>query len=253
MTALCLANFAAMFACATSKAPSPAESSPPADPTASELRVAAQPSASNHAPEPAAWPAASASAANPEPAASVAHAPPPIVSGFMVLFDGKNADGWKQAGPGSFSIENGAARSKGGMGLWYYELKSFKDFTLKVEFRQEKVESNSGVFVRFPRVDNDPWIPVREGYEIQISGDKPEKNMTGSIYSFQAPTKIPLKPAGQWNEFEITAKGQNYTVKLNGQLITTYTGNRSTSGMIGLQNHSDGDVVDFRNVRIKEL
>jgi hypothetical protein len=173
-------------------------------------------------------------------------------AGFETLFDGRNAEGWQQAGPGAMVIEGGAARTQGGMGLWYYAARSFKDFTLRLEFKQEKITSNSGVFVRFPRVDGDPWIPVREGYEIQIAGDKPDEHATGAVYSFKRADKIPLR-AGDWNDYEITVVGQQYTIKLNGEVINTYTGDRATEGMIGLQNHGDGDVVWFRNVRIKPL
>jgi hypothetical protein len=186
---------------------------------------------------------------------------PPLLSanpavddeGFTVIFDGKTADGWKQAGPGGFTVAGGAATPHGGMGLWYYEAKKYRNFILKLEFNQEKISSNSGVYVRFPRVDGDPWIPVREGYEIQIAGDKPSKNSTGSIYDFQAAESIPLKPAGEWNEYEIAAVGQHYTIRLNGLRINTYTGSRALEGMIGMQNHDDKSIVRYRNVRVMEL
>lgn len=180
-------------------------------------------------------------------------APPSGEEGFQSLFDESSTDGWKQAGPGEMVVDGPLARSKGGMGLWYYEKKSFKNFALRLEFRQEKITSNSGVFVRFPRVDGDPWIPVKEGYEIQIDGDKPGTHATGSVYSFKAADSVPIRPAGEWNQYEITAVGQDYTIRLNGEVINTYRGDRATEGMIGLQNHSDNDVVEFRNVRIKEL
>ncbi len=178
-------------------------------------------------------------------------------NGWLILFDKEHTEGWAQAGPGGFKIREGVATPFGGMGLWYYEKRTFKDFILKIEFQQKSIDSNSGVYVRFPRVDGDPWIPVKEGYEIQIAGDQPTKHSTGSIYSLQAPTAVPLKPAGEWNEFEITCIGQQYTVKLNGELINTYTGNRSLTGMIGVQNHDDdnsgANTVRYRNIRIKEL
>lgn len=179
-------------------------------------------------------------------------APPAGDEDFIALFDERHWDGWRHAGPGEMLIEDGIARSQGGMGLWYHE-RPFKNFTLKLEFRQQRLDSNSGVFVRFPRVDGDPWIPVKEGYEIQIDKAEPGKLNTGSIYSFKAADKVPLHPAGQWNLYEITVIDQDYTVRLNGEVINTFTGNRATSGMVGLQNHSDKDVVEFRNVRIKVL
>jgi type 1 glutamine amidotransferase len=159
--------------------------------------------------------------------------------------------GWKQAGPGGFKLDNGVATAYGGMGLWYYAPTLYKDFVLRLQYRQAKPSANSGVFVRFPRVDGDPTIPVNEGYEIQIYSDHPSKNSTGAIYSFHVPTAVPQKPAGEWNDLEIKAVGTQYTVALNGKVINTYTGERSREGLVGLQNH--GDEVSFRNVRIKEL
>lgn len=183
-----------------------------------------------------------------------ATAPADDESGFQVLFDGASSEGWKQAGPGRMVIEDGAARSEGGMGLWYYEKKSYKNFVLRLQYRQPDGKSNSGVFVRFPRVDGDPWIPVKEGYELQIAGSKPDKSGgTGAVYSFKAPDRVPARPAGEWNDYEIKVVGQQYEIRLNGELVNTYTGERATEGMIGLQNHGDKDVVLFRNVRIKEL
>jgi hypothetical protein len=173
--------------------------------------------------------------------------------GFTAIFDKSTSDGWKQAGPGGFNLQDGVATPHGGMGLWYYEKKQFENFILKLEYRQEKLSSNSGVFVRFPRVEGDPWIPVREGYEIQIAGDKPGKNSTGAVYDFQGATEVPLKPAGEWNEYEIACAGQEYVVRLNGRLINRYTGSRAVKGMIGLQNHDDQSIVQFRNVRVREL
>jgi hypothetical protein len=182
----------------------------------------------------------------------------PDEEGFEVLFDGQRAEGWKQAGPGGFTVHDGVATAHGGMGLWYYEKRKFKNYILKVDFRQKFLSSNSGVFVRFPRVEGDPWIPVNEGYEIQIAGDKPGIHTTGSIYSFQSAREVPLKPAGEWNHYEIAVVGPRIDVLLNGRHINSYKGDRSLQGgMIGVQNHdleNDGkSQVDVRNIRIKEL
>lgn len=173
--------------------------------------------------------------------------------GFTWLLQGATPPaGWKQAGPGSFKFNNGVATAEGGMGLWYYSPTPYKDFVLRLEYRQAKPNANAGVFVRFPRVDGDPWIPVKEGYEVQIyAGSLEEKSPTGSVYDLQKPTAVPQKPAGEWNDMEIKAVGPQITVTLNGQVVNTYKGERSREGMIGLQNHADE--VSFRNVRIKEL
>lgn len=178
----------------------------------------------------------------------------PDAEGFVTIFDGKSTEGWTQAGPGRFRIEDGVAHAEGGMGLFYYE-QTYRNFTLQVDFRQKEVGHNSGVFVRFPRVDGDPWIPVKEGHEIQIYSDKPAKNGTGSVYTFAAPTKVPLKPAGEWNRYAITCVGPTYWVRLNGELIVDgYESGRSLKGMVGIQNHNakGHGQVSFRNIRIRE-
>jgi len=59
---------------------------------------------------------------------------------------------------------------------------------------------------------------------------------------------------GQWNTYEIEAKGKDITVKLNGVIVSSLkNGNRPLKGYIGLQNHHFGSRVQFRNIRIKTL
>jgi hypothetical protein len=73
--------------------------------------------------------------------------------------------------------------------------------------------------------------------------------------SFGRAVVAPVKPIGQWNDYEIVCVGHNYSVRLNGQLINTWTDRtqRSLSGYVGLQNYNDGKTVRHRNLRIKEL
>lgn len=84
----------------------------------------------------------------------------------------------------------------------------------------------------------------------------PDGNMirkTGAIFDFAAPTKVASNPVGEWNFYEIHAVGQAYRIILNGDEVTDFTGSRSTTGYVGLQNHDDTSTVTFRNVRIMEL
>jgi Domain of Unknown Function (DUF1080) len=78
---------------------------------------------------------------------------------------------------------------------------------------------------------------------------------TGAVYGL-APSTKPDFPrlVGQWNTFEIEAKGPAITVKLNGQPVSSLpNGTRSVKGHIGVQNHHAGSRVQFRNIRIKRL
>ncbi len=87
---------------------------------------------------------------------------------WVELFNGKDLTGWRQAGPGSFTVEDGAMVTRGGMGMLWYEQKKFRDFVLEVEWKVNHRCNNSGIFLRFPEKSDDPWYAVRNGYEIQI-------------------------------------------------------------------------------------
>jgi Domain of Unknown Function (DUF1080) len=82
-----------------------------------------------------------------------------------------------------------------------------KDFVLKVDWKVSRKNDNSGIFIRFSDPDNDPWIAVNTGYEIQIDDlAMPDGNpihKTGAIYNFAAPSnkkelpQSPSKPVGE--------------------------------------------------------
>lgn len=177
----------------------------------------------------------------------------PDASGEINLFDGRDLRGWTMTGPGRFVVEDGTLKTEGGMGLLWYEAQRFRDFTLKLDFKVEHDDDNSGVFVRFDDMPRTPWDAVSGGYEIQICDRAGEKSNTGSIYSFAPATKAASKPPGEWNHLEITVKEQHYEVLLNDERVCTFDGDRGRSGYIGLQNHDARSVARFRNVKVREL
>jgi 3-keto-disaccharide hydrolase len=174
---------------------------------------------------------------------------------WIELFNGKDMDGWRQAGPGNFTVEDGALTTHGGMGMLWYEGRKFRDFTLEVEWKVNHQCNNSGIFVRFPERSDDPMYAVNNGYEIQIfdCDKKGLKYQTGAIYEQSAALKLATRPAGQWNTYEITVADQRYTVRLNGEKVNEFTGERGRDGYIGLQNHDILSRVSFRRVRVKEI
>jgi hypothetical protein len=180
---------------------------------------------------------------------------------FTYLFNGQSIDGWHMAGSGKFVLVeyDKSLRSEGEMGLLWYTKKKYKDFVLKIDWKVNRRNDNSGVFIRFSNPDNDPWIAVNTGYEIQIDDlampDGNSLHKTGAIYNFVAPSNaaVASKPVCQWNTFEIEVTGQKYSVTLNGKkVIPEFTGNRNTEGYIGIQNHDADSHVSFKNIMIKE-
>ncbi|MFF9396118.1 ThuA domain-containing protein [Streptomyces griseoluteus] len=179
---------------------------------------------------------------------------------YRRLFDGTSLEGWRQAGPGSFTLSaDGTLTSSGGMGLLWYAASGFSSYSLKLDWKITG-DGNSGVFVGFPPSD-DPWSAVDNGYEVQIDAtDVPEKT-TGSVYGFQsadlAARDRALNPPGEWNTYEIRVEDERLRIWLNGVPVNDFTNTdpaRSLrDGHIGIQNHGADDQVSFRDVRIKEL
>ena len=190
------------------------------------------------------------------------------------LFDGKDLSGWKHVGPGSMTVENGLIQTHGGMGLLYWMGGKLGDCTIRVVFKMRDHDDNSGVFVRIPIEPREEWMPVHYGYEIQILNDPEaqgvnEYHSTGMLYSLTKPLARPGKPGPEWNTMEITLDGPRTIVVVNGVKVADYTegepvperknqyepyrGTRPNDGYFGLQNHSENDVVFFKEVAVKML
>ncbi len=192
------------------------------------------------------------------------------------LFDGKDLSGWKHVGPGNMTVEDGLIHTHGGMGLLYWTGGPIENCVLRVVFRMRDENDNSGVFVRIPLEPREEWMPVHYGYEVQIDNHPERSNppedeyhSTGMLYSLTKPLAMAGKPGPQWNTMEITLDGPRTIVVLNGVKVTDYKegdptpprkfsfepqrGPRPILGYIGLQNHSDNDIVFFRQVAIKPL
>jgi choline dehydrogenase-like flavoprotein len=223
----------------------------------------------------------------------VAPLPVPDLDGFTPLFDGTQAsfDQWLHVGSGSFEFVAGenvlVAVPGNDIGLLFYPGEAFADFVLRLQFRVESRDANSGTFVRFrdprqpppgltdPRIANPAWIAVLTGFEAQIdelaASDGADRHRTGAIYDMpigsgpgeQAYRRGSALQPGDWNDYEIEAAGDTYSVRLNGYETATFTNTDAarglpsttdpSSGFVGLQNHPVPGRVSFRAVRIKRL
>jgi len=187
---------------------------------------------------------------------------------WKLLWNGKDLTGWTQVGPGRFVIEDGVLKTTGGMGLLYWNGGKIGNAVLRVVYKNEKKASNAGVFIRIPEAPTEPWMPVNRGYEVQIDDNEDPYHLTGVLYSLTEAKARPGKP-GEWNTLEITLEGTHTKVTVNGQLVTDYRegepvpakkkkwepdrGPRPAEGYFGLQNHSDKDVVYFKEISLKPL
>jgi hypothetical protein len=187
------------------------------------------------------------------------------------LFNGRDLTGWKHVGPGSMSVENGLLRGHGGMGLLYWAEGPFSNCTFHIVYRMRDENDNSGVFIRIPIEPREEWMPVHYGYEVQID-NHPEKSneddyhITGTLYSLTKPLAKPGKPGPDWNTMDITLDGSRTLVFVNGVKVTDYRegepvpprkfdfepqrGRRPDTGWFGIQNHSDNDIVFFKEISV---
>ncbi|MCB4824199.1 MULTISPECIES: family 16 glycoside hydrolase [Roseicella] len=203
-------------------------------------------------------------------AAAKALLPKPDAS-FKPLAAGGSLVGWLMAGSGGFRVlPGGVLEGFGGIGLLWYTREQFGDFLLRLEWRAGKKEDNSGVFIRFPPLNSSDagvdWRrAVNRGYEIQIddTGFNPDtgqqgdaKHRTGAVYSFAPSSALASKAPGDWNAYEIEARGDKINVTLNGTKVVTdfiVDDVRPRRGHIGLQNHGAGSTVQFRNLQVRSL
>jgi hypothetical protein len=190
------------------------------------------------------------------------------------LFNGKDLAGWKHVGPGAMKVENGMIRTSGGMGLLWWTKEKVGNCVIRVVYRMKDRNCNSGVFIRIPIEPREEWMPVHYGYEVQIDNEpeasnEEDQHYTGTLYSMNKPLAKPGKPGPEWNTLEITLDGPRTVVLVNNVKVTDYTegrpvpqrkfdfephrGPRPVQGYFGLQNHSDKDVVFFKEVAIKPL
>jgi hypothetical protein len=209
--------------------------------------------------------------------------------GYRTILDGSAASfaAWEHVGGGAFTPNGDGSMTSSatvpGMGMLWYPVRTYGDFSLKLQFRDEapgEGRANSGVFVRFPGVHGHPeesrpeWVAIKYGHEVQIL-DRPDGDAykTGSVYGF---SRVGLDgagvtPKGTWNTYEVRVIGQRYSVYRNGVLLNEFDntpglvfsppraddpgtdGRQAAQGYIGLQTHGTTDVVSFRNVRVREL
>jgi hypothetical protein len=206
---------------------------------------------------------------------------------WQSLFDGKSMDAWRVFKtdrapkmcdtPGAkdcWEIKDGILQ-KDGHANDIASRQQFGDFELDLEWNIGNA-SNSGVFYRGTDDFNQIYWSAPE-YQlldnINASDNKQDNHLAGSVYDLYAPVpKEAVKPAGQWNQTRIVARGNHFEHWLNGQKVASYdVGSpdwdtafnaskfktypkfaRAPKGYLGIQGDHPGTLA-LRNIRIREL
>jgi hypothetical protein len=181
------------------------------------------------------------SAADPTPSSAL----PPI-------FNGRDLAGWKTPPDPYWNVVDGVlvgANDEEKKGSMLYTDKSYGDVIVEGEVRFDG-EIDSGIMVRKPEL------------QVQIGVSRSlKRDMTCSFYTGTYPEEARatraadlLKP-GAWNRIRVEARGDTFTVWLNGQQVSRYTDAKyKEPGPIGLQIHGGLVMkVEFRDLRALAL
>jgi hypothetical protein len=182
--------------------------------------------------------------------------------GFVPAFDGESLAGW-QGDVGGYEVVDGAIRCKAGAAGVLFTRDVLGDFSVRLEFLLP-AGGNNGLALRYPGKGD----PARAGIELQVLDDDAPKHAAlqpwqyhGSAYGVAASQRGYLRPVGEWNFQEVTAKGTRYTVVLNGttildvdvaglpSVLEQHHGKDHREGHFGFCGH--GDAVAFRRIAIK--
>ncbi|HWO40943.1 MAG TPA: DUF1080 domain-containing protein [Candidatus Eisenbacteria bacterium] len=175
----------------------------------------------------------------------------PDDSGWVTLLDGsKGLENWARVGSANWDIVAGvlqADKKSGKENAFLVSKDSYDDFVLRVEFWASD-DANSGVFIRCQDATK---ITDKSCYEVNIYDRRPDPSYgTGAIVNFAKVSPMP-KAGGRWNTYEITAKGTQLVVVLNGRKTVELDDRSFAAGPVALQYGSG--VVKFRKVQIKPL
>ena len=202
------------------------------------------------------------------------------------LFDGKTMDAWKifkteaspkQCEPGVLQncwlVKDGELWKDGNANDMVTK-EQFGDFELELEWKIGKA-GNSGIFYRGTEEQNAIYWSAPE-YQlldnIDAADNKTDHHLAGSVYDLYAVPKDAAKPAGEWNQTRIVAKGKHVEHWLNGKKVAQYdvgspdwdaaygkskftkypNFGKAPKGHIGIQGNHPG-MLSLRNIRIREL
>ncbi len=208
--------------------------------------------------------------------------------GWVLLFDGESADGWRgynrPAFPGQgWVIEDGLLHcigtgrgEAGGRGGDIIYDQKFQNFRLSLEWKVSE-GGNSGIFYLAKEVEDEPIWKFAPEFQILDNERHPDAELgqdgdrkAASLYDLIPADPQNTRPAGEWNHAEILVYRGTVVHFQNGEAVLEYhletpeferlieeskfarypEFGRNRPGYIGLQDH--GDDVWFRNIKLLE-
>jgi hypothetical protein len=192
--------------------------------------------------------------------------------GAIKLFNGKDLSGWKifvepksKVKPESvWSVKDGIIICKGQPLGYLITEKDFSNYILKVQWRwtpdSDNNKRNSGVFVHVSGPDKiwpkgveaqlyrdhagDFWLV--DGFKLTVDKERQDPKSAGHYLRMKKSGVE--KPIGEWNQYEITCKGNTIKLVVNDVFQNEGAHAESDKGKILLQ--SEGAEIHFRNIEL---
>ena len=191
--------------------------------------------------------------------------------GFVPLFNGHDLSGWELVNtpPQTWQYEDGRLVCSGRPIGEIRTAKMYQNFILELEWRHMVPRGNAGVFVWADDITA-LGQPFHRGIEVQVLensyGNTRSYSTHGDIFPIHGarmtpvngrggsrafPTEERSRPSPQWNHYRIECRDGNISLAVNGRVVTRGQDCSPRKGYICLE--SEGGIVHYRNVRIREL
>ncbi len=191
--------------------------------------------------------------------------------GFVPMFNGRDLSGWRHVNtaPSTWAVKDGMLICSGKPIGELRTERMYQNFVLELEWRHMVPKGNAGVFVWADDITA-PGVPFHRGIEVQVLENAYGKakwfTTHGDIFPIHGakmtpingrggsrafPTEERSKPSPEWNHYRIECRDGDISLAVNGKVVTRGKDCSPSKGYICLE--SEGGVVHYRNVRIKEL
>ncbi len=204
--------------------------------------------------------------------------------GFISLFDGQSLAGWHAPDMTYWSVEDGAITARSTPDhpcntnqFLVWQDGEVTDFELKARFRLADNKGNSGIQFRSQVTPTGDTI----GYQADIlpgggwlgalcdentpretlvapNGHRTVIDAQGHRTTTSLGSGVSLRPAGEWNDYHIIARGHDIQLMVNGKTSAEVTdleeGRFHLHGILALQLRSgDPMTVQFKDIRLKQI
>lgn len=196
-------------------------------------------------------------------------------AGFRLLFNGKDLAGWHNVScaPSTWTVKDGMLICSGKPIGQLRTKRMYQNFILELEWRHMKPKGNAGVMLWADDITA-RGQPFHRAVEVQVLENAYGKSnwftTHGDIFPIHGarmrpltghnvgkasarafPTEHRSNPSPQWNHYRIECNDGAVTLAVNGKVVTRGADATPRKGYICLE--SEGGIVHYRNIRIKEL